>query len=150
MANFFKAISLWQPWASLWLSERKLHETRHWPLRYRGVILVHAAKRFEKRVDDDLKEILDDEFGGHWAMDLPTGAIIGAVQIIACWSTNKYDPRHDDDLACGDWTEGRYAWERANKVIKFPVPIPYRGRQGLFEISGDVADHAEQLISAAL
>src|SRR6266851_1649200 len=51
-----KGISLWQPWASLWCSRRKVHETRHWRCRHRGWLLVHAAKRFEK--DFDLGEPL--------------------------------------------------------------------------------------------
>jgi hypothetical protein len=42
-----KAISLWQPWASLLFTtpRAKLHETRHWPTSYRGLLYIHAAKR---------------------------------------------------------------------------------------------------------
>jgi hypothetical protein len=43
-ARSMKAISLWQPWASLWCSPRKIHETRHWPTNNRGWMLVHAAQ----------------------------------------------------------------------------------------------------------
>ena len=76
-----KALSLWQPWASLWCSKRKVHETRHWRCSHRGWLLVHAGKHFEKtfELDDPLRLILDDEFGGDWAKDLPTGALIGMV-----------------------------------------------------------------------
>src|SRR6266581_3369261 len=84
-----KAISLWQPWASLWCSKRKVHETRPWRCSHRGWLLVHAAKRFEKdfELDDPLRLILDDEFGRHWAMDLPTGALIGMVNVVGCQPT---------------------------------------------------------------
>src|SRR5437764_10588997 len=85
-----KAISLWQPWASLWCSKRKVHETRHWRCSHRGWLLVHAAKRFETvELDDQLRLILDDEFGDKWAEDLPTGALIGMVNVVNCLPTQK-------------------------------------------------------------
>ena len=46
-----KAISLWQPWASLCVLPGpngravKTIETRSWPTKYRGPLAVHAAKR---------------------------------------------------------------------------------------------------------
>ena len=45
-----KAISLWQPWASLIALGKKRIETRSWYTDYRGPIAIHAAKR---RIDDD-------------------------------------------------------------------------------------------------
>jgi hypothetical protein len=40
-----KALTLWQPWASLVaLSEKKV-ETRVWETRYRGPLAIHAAAR---------------------------------------------------------------------------------------------------------
>jgi hypothetical protein len=47
-----RALSLWQPWASLWCSKRKVHETRQWRCSHRGWLLIHAAKRFEKDLDE--------------------------------------------------------------------------------------------------
>jgi hypothetical protein len=116
-----KAISLWQPWASLWCSERKVHETRHWPTSHRGCLLVHAAKRFEKNFgpDDSLRAILDDEYGGHWGMDLPTGALIGMVNLIDCRRTEDVTPA-PDDYECGDFAPGRFAWQRREfKLFNF-------------------------------
>jgi activating signal cointegrator 1 len=54
-----KAISLWQPWASLWFTDSKIHETRHWSTRHRGPLYVHAAKRpiRESDLSDRLIEI---------------------------------------------------------------------------------------------
>ena len=134
-----KAISLWQPWASLWCSGRKRHETRHWPINHRGPLIVHAAKRFEKRfdADDPIRAILEDEFGGHWGMDLPIGALIGVVVIVDCHETIGMRFAKDDeweDFACGDFSGGRYAWEAKN-FTAFSEPIPYRGQQGIFNVS---------------
>ena len=84
-----RALSLWQPWASLWCSRRKVHETRHWRCSHRGWLLVHAAKRFERNfaLENPLRAILEDEFGSHWALDLATGALIGIVKVVDCLTT---------------------------------------------------------------
>lgn len=130
-----KAISLWQPWASLWVSGRKIHETRHWPTNHRGWLAVHAAKKFVRRdLPEELVDILNDEFGGHWGMELPTGALIGAVRISECVRTEDVmSDIDDDDFDCGDWTDGRFGW-RADSTLVLPSPIPYRGLQGMFYI----------------
>lgn len=135
-----KALSLWQPWASLWLTDRKLHETRDWPARYRGPLLVHAAKRFVRDIPHDhpLCEILEDEFGGEWSTALPIGALIGRVDVIACLPGEEIYPTKSietDDYLCGDFSPGRWAWRRGHVYTVFKQPIPYRGRQRLFDVT---------------
>ena len=39
-----KAITVWQPWATLLATGQKHNETRSWKTSYRGEILIHAAK----------------------------------------------------------------------------------------------------------
>lgn len=127
------AISLWQPWASLWCATTaKVHETRHWPIKHRGWIVVHAAKRIEFDHSARLNDILDSEFGGHWGMDLERGAIVGAVHLIDCIPTELAAP-DEDDRECGNYGTGRYAWKR-DQFISLERPIPYRGQQGLFRV----------------
>jgi hypothetical protein len=151
-----KAISLWQPWASLWLSERKVHETRDWAPKWNrtamgtpipSTIAVHAAQKFVRtHIDASLLEILQDEFGGHWGMDLPTGALIGTVELLECieippplgWAKIVAGP---DDFVCGDWTEGRFAWRRGAYRV-FERPIPWKGAQGFFNVPDDVIREA--------
>ncbi len=41
-----KAISLWQPWATLVALGIKQTETRHWATKHRGQLAIHAAKRW--------------------------------------------------------------------------------------------------------
>src|SRR5690242_8554312 len=41
-----KAISLWQPWASLMAIEAKRNETRGKPWKYQGDVAIHAAKLY--------------------------------------------------------------------------------------------------------
>lgn len=151
-----KAVSLWQPWASLWCSPRKIHETRGRTLRYRGWLAVHAAK-FDACRDivkhqtheqmAPLVAILEDEYGGHWSRDLPRGAIIGAVNIIDCLPTqdvvrarieSRYADIADlDDATCGNFEPGRFAWRRGEFKL-LPQPVPYRGMQSLFDVPDDL------------
>jgi len=137
-----KAVSLWQPWASLWCSPRKVHETRSWRCSHRGWLLVHAGKHFEKNFapDNPLRVILNNEFGTDWARELPVGALIGMVNVVACLPTQllRGDASvSDDDLACGDFAMGRFAWRRDEHRL-FVGPIPYRGRQGIFNVPDDL------------
>lgn len=137
-----KAISLWQPWASLWLSSAKIHETRHWPTNHRGPLLVHAAKR---AVDDDIDElaaICSRLFGDAYARTLPRGALLGVVVIVDCRATQtlfKSGAENRDDELCGDFSEGRFAWQRGGFCV-FEKPIPYRGAQGFFNVPDDIAE----------
>jgi hypothetical protein len=128
-----KALSLWQPWASLWLSPAKIHETRHWPTKYRGWLAVHAAKKFEKEHDSDLAQILRQQFGTTWYRDLPTGAVLGAVNIIDCRRAAEVSPTREDRL-CGNFASNRYGFQRAPEFILFKQPVPFRGLQGFFEV----------------
>jgi hypothetical protein len=148
--SYLKALSLWQPWASLWLSPRKRHETRHWPTTYRGLLLVHAAKKIVKDIHpgDLLGAIIDDEFGPHWAMELPTGALIGVLNLVAIVPTETL-PREQlaiKDFYCGDFSAERFAWRRG-AYRRFAAPIPYRGHQGLFYVPYAVV--AEQIAASA-
>ena len=48
-----KALTLWQPWASLIAVGAKTIETRSWSTKYRGPLAIHAAKR---RPDTEMGE----------------------------------------------------------------------------------------------
>lgn len=149
-----KCISLWQPWATLWVNGIKVHETRHWRTNVRGTVLVHAAKH----KDGDAREFWTDWVGnpewmdwwdsGVWPLfdELPFGAIIGTVDITDCLSTTDvYDP-HDEpgddprtprDYWLGDYSPGRFAW-RAKDPVLFNDPVPWKGSQGFFEVPESV------------
>ncbi|HLF13214.1 MAG TPA: hypothetical protein VJA26_18595 [Gammaproteobacteria bacterium] len=131
-----KAISLWQPWASLWVAGPKVHETRGWPTKVRGWVLVHAAKH-KTRLSETTPELaaLTGRTRGY---SLPYGALIGAVNIIDCWETDNCGWRNSDDHTCGNWADGRFAWMRDDKRVSFDNPIPYRGRQGFFDVPIDL------------
>jgi hypothetical protein len=145
-----KAISLWQPWASLWLSPRKVHETRprRWPVRRGQWLAVHATKSLEPG-DLMLDAICEEEFGRAWQTTLPRGALIGAVLVEGVYRTEDvvrtmgWDAivgtrrQYPDDLACGDFHSGRFAIKRGAYSV-LAKPVPWRGQQVLFDVPDDI------------
>jgi hypothetical protein len=136
------ALSLHQPWASLWCSPAKIHETRAWRLTTRGTIAVHAAKTRAHLYDDsELARICTDFLGAGWDLALPFGALIGTVDIVAAIPTlDEHDmpcAANDIDLACGNFGPDRFAFKRGNYRV-FKQPIPFRGYQGPFNVSNEL------------
>lgn len=136
-----KAISLHQPWASLWLTNSKVHETRAWEMRYRGWLAVHAAKRipnYEGDLPAIFEGIVDREFGEMWRSQLPRGAIIGAVHIVSCGAIELAGVGEIDRF-CGDYSPGRFAIKR-DHVVTLKTPIPEIGRQRYWNVSREICD----------
>ena len=157
-----KAITIWQPWASLIALGEKKYETRSWPTKYRGKIAIHAAAKELKDLPEEIRAIIKDK-------DLPLGAIVATADLVNVWhivynpgadvdaaakidigaesmSTNKHAPDFDDyivptekEMQLGDWTPGRYAWELDNVRI-LPEPIPAKGKQGLWNIADELVN----------
>ncbi len=137
-----KAISLWQPWATLWLltdPDEKVYETRGWYTNYRGALLVHAAK---KR-DGEVREALEDDPAlpetlkqhGMTVSDLVFGAIIGRVDLVSCTRMDRMPQPSDREAMWGRWEPQRFAWGRGSAPILFGHPVDLSGAQGLFEVS---------------
>lgn len=137
-----RAISLWQPHASLWLTVHKIHETRSWPFPHVGPLAVHAAKKLTDDLPPETLAIVERAFGKDWRTTLPCGALIGGVEIIGCKPTAEvYPPANagpfPDDYWCGDFSPGRFAWER-RRAFTLPKPREWRGRQNIFQVPDDL------------
>lgn len=131
-----KAISLWQPWATLIAIGAKEYETRSWAQSYRGTIAIHAAKRTSEiqRVlnKPDMACYLNDE-GYHKVQDFPLGAIVAFAKLTAIYRTEELRPHlSPKELQYGDFSNGRFAW-RIEQVAILDEPIPARGQQGLWD-----------------
>ena len=125
-----KAITLWQPWASLIAHGVKRHETRHWPTDYRGPIAIHAAKTLD--IVGAPEALCVAMFGKDWTRPLPRGAIVAIGDLVSCpVAANVVDRLTSADRAAGNFGAGRYAW-RIEDVRAVQAPIPALGRQGLF------------------
>lgn len=142
-----RAISLWQPWATLMAIGAKTIETRGWGTDYRGPLAIHAAKRFGQ---DERRLCMEPPFstalvdaGLRKLRDLPLGALLAVVelydvvptegQLIA--SESSWPPY--PEIAFGNYALGRFAWKTRN-ARQLPSPIPWIGRQRFFNVPDEV------------
>lgn len=135
-----KALTVWQPWASLLVHGVKKHETRSWSTSHRGHLAIHAAKR---KPPDHLEA--DQEFLSAVSRlsseavvelppfrQLPRGAVLGVVDVVDVLPTE--DARifgKSWEHVLGDFSDDRYAW-KVEPVEVFEEPIPARGSQRLW------------------
>lgn len=151
-----RVLSLWQPWASLWVAGEKVIETRSWGTEYRGQIAVHAAKHFT--VEEEALMLIEPfrsalERLGFTGKRLPTGAILGTVTLTSCKRMTAFAEMPRDkylylgdygrvteaadpiltptEVAFGNYAHGRYGWIADGRRLVLDTPIPYRGGQGL-------------------
>jgi hypothetical protein len=162
-----KCISLWQPWATLIAIGAKRIETRSWDTNYRGQLLIHAARKWNrelkaictcppiyKPIMRHLREYITDSFNTWDRIDewFPRGVIVGVVTLdktltIGDGNILVETGEHisSTEWNFGDYTPGRTAWMLTN-ARRFPTPIPYVGHQRLFDVPDDLI--AEQLAKA--
>ena len=127
-----KAITIWQPWASLIIAGAKEYETRGWmpspiQLRVGDPIAIHAAKREPERIAELWPYINWITTG--WEQ-LPTGCVLGYGYFQGAIKTDDANVSRQE-RKLGDWSPGRYAW-RITNVHVFAEPVPATGKQGLW------------------
>lgn len=147
-----KAITIQQPYATLIAIGAKKFETRGWKTSYRGPVAIHAGKNTKeiKKVahyleimggsihsyDLKVKEwhIIDaiQEQGKSWSdFEWPFGCVVATADLVACLPVALIGdglPRRE--MAVGDYSMGRYAWQLEN--VKLLKPIAAIGKQGLW------------------
>lgn len=114
-----RALSLWQPWASLIYDGRKTVETRHWEYLARGPLAIHAAMKVDREACED--------FGYDWNV-IPRGAILCIVNVTGCVRFPHPDAPPD---SYGDFRDGRFGI-LMTMLEKFPMPILAKGHQGIW------------------
>ena len=120
-----KAISVRQPWAWLIIHGGKDIENREWPTKFRGRVLIHAAKGMtdQEYIDaGDFARRLGSEYTYH---DLLKGGIIGSVEIVDCVERSD-----------SPWFFGKYGF-----VLRNPQPLPfyaYRGQLRFFDVPDEI------------
>jgi hypothetical protein len=132
-----KALTVYQPWATLIARGIKHCESRSWQTHHRGLVLIHAAKTRHAWQRDMGKAPLFNrlfrDIEGVNADNLPIGAFVGMVNLHTCKRiTQHYDvPPGQTERDLGDYRIGRYVWY-LNQALAFHEPIPARGKQGLW------------------
>jgi len=142
-----KALSLWQPWASLVALGEKRVETREWSTKHRGLIAIHAvaklpasylgASRHHEEFQRELADVLSArriDVGQRIEM-LPRGAVLCIANL-----RDIQETVHVREILCererifGNYEDGRYAWF-LEIVEKFDTPIPAKGNRMLWNWS---------------
>jgi len=114
-----KALSLWQPWASLIYDGRKTIETRHWELLHRGPLAIHAAMKVDREACEDF---------GYDALTIPRGAILCIVAVHGCV---RFPHKLAPPDPYGDFAEGRFGI-LMTMLKKFDLPVRVKGHQGIW------------------
>lgn len=140
-----KAISLWQPWATLVAMGAKRIETRHWslpPALLGQRVAIHAAK-----TRDHICVCRDLPFSIYIPDPdaLPFGAVVATVILERCGeitarSAAELDLRHPRERAFGNYAPGRYAWVLSD-ARPLEQPVPFRGAQGWFDVPDELVGH---------
>ncbi|GAX37876.1 ASCH domain-containing protein [Nodularia sp. NIES-3585] len=130
-----KAISLWQPWASLIPLGMKQVETRHWSTRYKGDLLICSARRDNSSQETYFYEVVKPINPKLTYNDFPFGMAVAVVNLKNCLlMTNELISKQTSlEISLGLWEVGRYAWMFDN--IRPIKPFEVIGRQGLFEVN---------------
>lgn len=146
-----KAITLWQPWATLIAIGQKRIETRSWSTKHRGLIAIHAAKWEPSRSPDRCDDVTFAATGAPFAAvltaagihvsDLASGAIVAVATLtgiaktedIVQWSQGLL--KHEIEF--GNYTSGRFGWVLQD-LVRLPEPVPCRGFQRLWTVPPDV------------
>lgn len=143
-----KALTLWQPWASLVACGAKKIETRSWSTTYRGPLAIHAAGKWNTELLSMLSiwqiqtglapligmllDLSKQTWSGVKEEHLPRGAVIAVCNLIDCVPTDDLTQKQiGTERYFGDFSLGRYAWILED-VRQLPEPIPAKGRQGLW------------------
>lgn len=129
-----KAVSCYQPWATLLALGTKRYETRSWRTDYQGEVAIHAALA----VPDAAHVLVSDLTSAHKVprstiVNLPRGAVVAVARLVGCWETEVLRSEVSElELRVGDWSDGRWAWKFSD-VRRLVRPIPAPGFQRLWE-----------------
>ena len=134
-----KAISIWEPWASLMACGAKKNETRIWFTKYRGPLLICAAKRCRDAAGlEALRCAVKQGYGPY----MKYGMAVCVVTLFGCIPTVEAMDSEDLELALGNYMPGRFAWLTNNlRQIK---PFPVTGKQGLFNVDDSLIQYVTQ------
>ncbi len=110
-----KAITLYQPWASLIMDGRKTIETRSWKTNYRGLLAIHAGRICDTEACQE---------AGYDPDTIPRRAVLGVVELYDVFRFTFENTRDfsEEELRWGDFYPGRYGFRlRLFNVFEQPI-----------------------------
>jgi activating signal cointegrator 1 len=145
-----KALTLWQPWASLLAFGEKRVETRSWSTRYRGLVAIHAAAKetvvySDWRVRPQFTKLICEiterhSWGdGYWPNShhrVGFGAVLATAMLVAIEPTEIVrNDLSEQERVFGNYEDGRYAWFFEG-IERFTIPVPAKGNRMLWNWNG--------------
>lgn len=132
-----KALSLWQPWASLIADGHKEYETRSWGTNYRGNLLICCSQKNTKQLRESARLLaktygLGTDYSEYSFLSCGKGIAVATLTDCIQMTAGFIDRQTEKEKDLGDWTIGRYAWQFLN--VRRINPIPVKGQQGLFDV----------------
>lgn len=166
MIQTVKAISLWEPWATLVRLKAKLFETRSWKRSYKGPLLICASTKvvplymvehllcnpvfWEVLRPLGIPAVLYQGFGKFectpksWKTIVDhylfPGKAVALANLVSYHATQTLYLSEQEKLF-GDYSPGRFAW-RLDDITPI-VPVPVTGKQGLFDATVDIQIEGE-------
>lgn len=136
-----KALSLWQPCASLIAARAIQAETRTWRTVPQRDLCIHAGLSRAGLEWGGLpvwREVM--AFHHLRAHELPRGCIVAVADITRVVVTQHWKDLPDEldtEFYLGDWTPDRWVFVFDN--IRPIKPVPCRGRQQVFRVPADAS-----------
>lgn len=129
---------------------QKLCENRGWTTKHRGSLLIHSSV---SRYDMQMVNYIEKPHAAHLQyghsigevsdLKMKFGFIVGVADLANIKPIREFDAVQRVGI---HYATGPFCW-LFRAVQRFPKPIPYQGRQGVFEVPDELV--AEQLHSIA-
>lgn len=130
-----KALTLWQPWATLVALGHKTLETRSWSTEYRGPLAIHAGKATSQLYLH--REYPYTQYLADYRQRFPLGCVVAICNLVDVWEMPNsgewvlHRVLSSTDMELGNSSHGRYGW-RLEDIIAVDPPVEARGRQQLW------------------
>lgn len=134
-----KALTIWQPWASLIACGAKQYETRSWATQYRGPIAIHAAAKDPNKLPGAAKEELEravrelfnaEKYKSSPWRWLPTGAVIATAELVSVWRI-AYNVKMDVEEARKYPIIGERMAEDKHETVSYDYFVPSKKEAAL-------------------
>jgi hypothetical protein len=125
-----KALTLWQPWASMVALGEKRVETRCWSTKHRGELAIHAAAAIPPKwlgksaqtaeFQLELADVMNCKFSmvGSRVNSLPLGAVLCIVKLHNVVPVEEVrEILCQRELIFGNYDDGRYARQKRIKTL---------------------------------
>jgi len=137
-----KAITLWEPYASLMAIGAKRNETRGRRTSLRGDVAIHASAA-DHGMPEEIVPLVIEAFQSRGVKPSPDtmGCIVAVVELYDClmseWFYEQREPNNPmlielskEEFAFGNYEPGRFIYMTRN-VRRLKHPVPCRGAQAI-------------------